>query len=315
MGTNDNKYMWKTPLIFVCIILLLTTNLWLREPFADMSEKLHWGCLGGVAVISLILFLGLLTHKRGIIAVTLSAIAISGSIFVGYQYDIPVIQQVIAKRGISSTIDELTQALERSSGGERINLGIDTKPVASGDAGEIESTFRSFLIKTLDDHNDYIDEVTDSGIDTVFDGSLGGDPGLKKSKRIISTIKGCISKYRKRSFARFRNTRKEIERLDIDKNLKKDVLTHYDKSWKQTKPVLIKRWDIESNALKEYEKMINHLSFTKGSWRFTNNELRFKTDYNVKKYNNYIHRLEELELESKNLQRESLQSLRSFIRK
>ncbi len=310
---------WFLPLFIVSVIIAGVSYVWLRTPFAGMSEEQHFQALLVLAFFVTLTFYAGIINRRGLATFVFSFIAIVASILIGYKVDLSIIQERIALKGVKNEYNKYIEAVEDDDSYGTIDIDIDTTPIASGDAGKVEKVIKELLAGGVKMHNNYLDELDELGCNRLLDEvRLQDDETLSESRKIVRNIKKCVGKYRAKHFKLFLSTRNKLKALQIKPSRKKEVLTSYDRNWRKNKKQIVEQWNLESRAVKEIDKLFNHLSFTRGKWEYHGDTFYYKVkkkdDYDVNKHNSYLKTYRDIINKQKNMRKKNLRSLMDFVK-
>lgn len=318
MYRNDTPKKRELPwirLILTGIVMSIVGYIWLHKPYLEMSNTQHLLVIGIGCLLITILF-GIINSGR--ISLTRALIyypIILGSTILGKEIEFPLIDDLVAKCAIKYELLCYRMAIHNENKDDVfIDFDVNTQPLAHGDAGKLEETFKIFINRTVKLNNEYHDAITEAGCKRIWEKvDVRSSHSLSEQKAMIRKVRDCVQKFRAKNFKLFLVTRKSLEGLDITENLKQDTLKEYDKAWKKTKKRLTSLWDLENSLVKEYEKMINHLSFTKGDWVANGSSVFYKNKYDSDKHNGYLANIREIRSKQLDLKRETLQSLDNFL--
>ncbi|PXX41485.1 hypothetical protein [Undibacterium pigrum] len=287
------------------------------------GQFLVYGAVGAA------LFYGLLLRKQGgkyyltVLAALFAAMYAGGSIGVDKQKQ----QAAIAMTATQEEMQRLTSAIEKANaskdGGMQAHImetTTSTAPRAQGEYGEMERFMKGFMNSAVSYKNSYLQELQAIGWDRVMDAKrLQADRDMAESKAILARARTIITKFEAETDTLFANGKASIDSLAISDGAKNDMRAGFDKGANNTKNQIMQNWQMEREALQEVENMVKLLA-DKKKWTVEKDQVMFRKQEDLDKFNTYNGNLEKIgqrqvELQQRQLKKSAaeMQNLKSTL--
>lgn len=199
----------------------------------------------------------------------------------------------------TSSLPQTTTDLSRGCWDSRSENGAKTQSVVDD---EIEQWAMAIIDHATEIGNDYQSELEDIGGSTALDPTrLENDKTFMESRAILRKAREVVQRYRAKHSSLLESSRLQISNLDIDSDIKREMLQHFDKIVKKWQPKIDRAWDIEEKCVDEYENMLNILEAKSGSWTVARGKLVFQIDQDAEKYNAFLANIRYLTMEQKQI--------------
>lgn len=261
------------------------------------------------------LFYGLFMRKHGgkfylaVLAALFAAMYAGGSIGVDKQKQ----QAAIAMASTQEEMQRLTTAIQKANankdGGMQshvLEASPSTAPKAKGEYGEMERFMRDFMNSGVAFKNAYLHELQAIGWDTMMSAKrLQADRDMAESKSILAKARATISKFEGDTDNFFAKGKASIDKLAISEDVKTGMRAGFEKGMVDTKKQIMQNWAMEREALQEVENMLNLLA-DKKKWTVENEQLMFRKQADLDKFNTYNKSLEKIGQRQVELQQRQL---------
>jgi|GEM_PF-2411378 len=300
------------------------------------SQSMHSiSYLGGqflvYSAIGAALFYALLLRKHGgkyyltVLAALFAAMYAGGSIGVDKQKQ----QAAIAMSATQEEMQRLTSSIQKANankeGGMQAHIletSPTTAPKAQGEYGEMERFMKDFMNSAISFKNAYLKELQAIGWDRVMDAKrLQADRDMTESKAIIAKALATVTKFEADTDTLFANGKASIEKLAISEDAKQGMRAGFDKGANNTKNQIMQNWQMEREALQEVENMVKLLT-DKKKWTVEKDQVMFRQQADLDKFNTYNKNLEKIgqrqvELQQRQLNKSAveMENLKSTLQK
>jgi hypothetical protein len=251
-------------------------------------------------------------NRKGWVGALVGVFVSTVFIYVGEAMHIRSKQEYQAARMVSEFKKDASN-LAKSAGDDKAlpkPMGqLDTTPKMQGDLGEEERFAKTFINNMASLRNDSLHELKAIGWYNLSDVErIGRDKNLAESKMIIQQAKSIINKYRANTQTLFENERKEIGTLNVSKDSKQKILAAFDSGMGKTRSQVDSIWDLEAESVAEFENIFTFLSKRKGAWKVRDGNLLFENDRDLKEFNSYLTRIQELATKEETIQKQSIEA-------
>lgn len=118
--------------------------------------------------------------------------------------------------------------------------------------------------------------------------SLGAPHGLEHAQEKLKKARAITQRYSSRSEQFFRDTRHQIETLDISEVNKIQALAQFDQRNQRTAEYRIRGWQIQDAMMAEYQAMLDDLAKSKKHWMAMGIELMFQRQEDLDTFNHHL---------------------------
>lgn len=192
---------------------------------------------------------------------------------------------------------------------QKIDKNIDPQPKAQGEMGEIERYVRFALNNSVKLRNDYLDDLTAVGWDSLLDAKrLEKDTGMAQSKLIIEKARGVIDVYKAKTEQVLIDNLKAIDLMKISENSKKAVRSGYVQASVERKKKIEELWQLELQIASEVESIIYHLEARRAHWSVQDGQLLFEEQNDLDIYRSYLKSITDLSKRQEEIQKQSFDS-------
>ena len=317
MENTNKKRKINNILMAVVIITAVIINIITYSLFYNTINLFYsgWSFLAFVAgvlgisfqsiIISLIisLFLILILKKKHKFFYYFAFIFLCASLFtlyISYSGYLPVTMNKIEAKKAITEIETRFDKIAESSGSpsgipERIQEEIQTSPKSKGVFGEMERFVKTFMDRSVSLRNDYLLELNAVGLNKILvPARIKNDKAFAESKFIINKSKEIIEKYKTLTNSLIgEDAFAEIDRLEIDDDLKQEMKNGFISGLEPVKSMLDKNWYLDGKSILEYEKIIKLLSSHKDAWTIENQQIFFYDENYLQEYNTYISNIQD----------------------
>lgn len=191
---------------------------------------------------------------------------------------------------------------------KKMDKTADTTPKAMGDFGEMEKFFKEMLNGVADIRNSYIAELKKIGWEGILDARrLKTDKELSRSREILRDAKDAVANYRVKMEIFFKQTRAKLQDIDMDDSAREKFIEGFDEGFAQSRKQLEESWDLELKIVEEFEKIINRLAETRGSWAIENEKLLFSSQAALDEYNAHLEAIDKMTARQTEIQKKGVE--------
>lgn len=192
---------------------------------------------------------------------------------------------------------------------QKIEKTIDSNAAAKGEMGEIERFIRFVMNKSVKLRNDYLDELTAVGWDSLLDAKrLEKDNDMAESKAVIEKAKIVVERYKAKTQQMLADNLKDIDAINISPSSKQAFRNGYVKASVARKGGIEELWQLESQIIAEAESIIYHLEARRSYWSVDDGALLFKKQNDLDIYRSYLKSITDLSQQQEDIQKKSFDS-------
>lgn len=189
-----------------------------------------------------------------------------------------------------------------------IDNPIDAAPKAKGEFGEFERFFKEMLGGIAEVRNGYIIELKKIGWEGILDpGRLKTDEDLSRSREIVRDAKNAVVNNRMKMEIFIKQTKAKLQDLDVDDSVRKKFAEGFDEGFAQSRAQLEESWNLEQKIVEEFEKIIDRLAETRGSWDVENGKLLFSSQAELDTFNAHLAAIDKMSARQTEIQEKSVQ--------
>jgi len=291
---SDN--LWKI-LLAILSLCILGYGMFFSKNLIDSLPGLIGYYLPSSVFIWLI-FYAIFTRKKGAKIAGISFIIIYVSFMLSGYLSVTMFK-IEAKKAITEIETQFVKIAKSSDSPsgipERIQEEIQTSPKSRGIVGEMERFVKTLMDRSVSLRNDYLLELNAIGLYKILDPTrIKNDKAFAESKFIINKTKEIIEKYKTLTNNLFgEDAFAEIDRLEIDDDLKQVMKDGFKRGLEITKSMIDKNWYLDGKSILEYEKIIKLLSSHKDAWTIENQQILFYNENDLKEVNTYISNIQD----------------------
>lgn len=192
---------------------------------------------------------------------------------------------------------------------QKIDKTVDTHSTAQGEMGEIEGFIRLVMNKSVKLRNDYLDDLTAIGWDSMLDSKrLEKDKDMTESKAIIERARDVVERYKSKTEQMFADNLKAIDTINISPSSKQAFRNGYVKASVARKGRIEELWQLESQIIAEAESIIYHLEARRAHWSVEDGTLLFEKQNDLDIYRSYLKSITDLSQRQDDIQKQSFDS-------
>jgi hypothetical protein len=280
--------------------------------------------IGGAAIIAglvwtVLWFVWMREHapRRGqksyvvLLCVVLSTHVVIGSLLAGYARDSDA-----RERGQMLTAASEMQATLREAAKQADAGPVDTRPKASGEAGELERMVKQFYAVLREDQVAYRAELTALGFPAFIQPeNIGAPGGPARARKGLDRMDAVVAKYRARTEQRLTEYRVTIQNAPIRDKYKSGMLAGFDESMVARKPDRDRLWNLEQDIVDEYRAVVTLLEHPKGRWTADAKGYRFESRADLKAFNGHVAKAQDLAQEQERLRQQTLDRTQDVLAK
>jgi len=257
-----------------------------------------------------LIFYAIFTRKKGAKIAGISFIIIYVSFMLSGYLSVTMFK-IEAKKAITeieTQFEKIAKSSDSPSGiPERIQEEIQTSPKSKGVIGEMERFIKVFMDRSVSLRNDYLLELSAIGWDKILDPTrIKNDTMFTESKITINKAKEIVEKYKILTNSLFEDMYNEIDKLEMEENLKRSMRDGFKKGMGPTKIKLDRNWFLEGKGVSEFEKIIDLLSTNKDAWVIENSQIFFYNENDLEEFNAYIFNIQDIVKEQQLIQQQSI---------
>jgi len=313
---KDSGSLW---IIFLAILSLciLGYGLFFSK---NVIDDLPWliGYYFSISVFVWLIFFLTFIRKKGAKIAGISFIIIYVSFMLSGYLSVTMLK-IEANKAITeieTQFEKIAKSSDSPSGiPERIQEEIQTSPISKGIFGEMERFIKDIMDRAVSLRNDYLLELNAIGWNKILDSTrLKNDTTFIESKFIINKGKEIVEKYKILTNNLFEDMYAEIDNLEMEENLKKEMKEGFKEGIGPVKIILDRNWFLEGKCVSEFEKIINLLSTNKDAWVTENNQILFYNENDLKEFNAYIFNIQDIVKEQQLIQQQSIDQAKESLR-
>lgn len=210
--------------------------------------------------------------------------------------------------------EELKKSINDTASSVEDKKEFNTDPKAKGEYGEMERFAKEFLNKAISIQKSYQSRFNAIGFKNFLSiERLKQDPDLEKSKTMLRDAKALLVQYKSQRDFLFKNIRKDIEKLNMSSKMKQDLALGLEKGIAMASGRSEEIWKLRNNAMSECEKFIIFLDSKRGTWDIKGSQIVFKNDSDIKIFDSYIMKLQELGKMEKALQQQNVDAAKKMV--
>ena len=265
-----------------------------------------------------LIFYAIFTRKKGAKIAGISFIIIYVSFMLSGYLSVTMFK-IEAKKAITeieTQFEKIAKSSDSPSGiPERIQEEIQTSPKSKGVIGEMERFIKVFMDRSFSLRNDYLLELSAIGWDKILDPTrIKNDTMFTESKITINKAKEIVEKYKILTNSLFEDMYNEIDKLEMEENLKRSMKDGFKKGMGPTKIKLDRNWFLEGKGVSEFEKIIDLLSTNKDAWVIENSQIFFYNENDLKEFNAYIFNIQDIVKEQQLIQQQSIDQAKESLK-
>jgi hypothetical protein len=185
----------------------------------------------------------------------------------------------------------------------------NTEPTAKGEFGEVERFVKTFLNRMASQRNDYLLELNTIGWNKMLDPErLKKDRALTETRFMTRKAREIMDKYRNKTYAIIDNVPNDIAALDLSDNMKRQMLSGFNKGMERSRRQIDEIWGLESRIMTEFENITTLLSARKRGWIISNGQILFYSQYDVNSFNSYLASIQDLTRRQEAIRKQSADS-------
>ncbi len=293
---QKSNNLWKIFLVILSICIL-GYGLFFSKNIIDSLPGLL-GFYFPSSVFVWLIFYAIFTRKKGAKIAGISFIIIYVSFMLSGYLSV-IMFEIEAKKAITeieTQFEKIAKSSDSPSGiPERIQEEIQTSPKSKGIVGEMERFVKTFMARSVSLRNDYLLELNAVGLNKILDPArIKNDKAFTESKFIINKSKEIIEKYKTLTNSLIgEDAFAEIDRLEIDDDLKQEMKNGFKSGLEPVKSMLDKNWYLDDKSILEFEKIIKLLSSHKDAWTIENQQILFYNENDLQEFNTYISNIQD----------------------
>ena len=284
---------WMISLTLLCIGIVAYSYYYPQSTMGVLPY--HLGRKMGEGFVIWMIFNVTFGRKQGYKKAALSFLVISGSTtasgLISYR------QEESATRQLKTEIQQLltgpttnAHGLAPSPEGKS-----DTASATRGEFLEIAQFTKTLMNKVASQRDDYSRELDASGFKRILDRErLERDITLFESKMIVHKAKEIVAKYRILSATLTESARKDIGRLRVSDQGKRDLARGFDDGVTKWRSQHDAMWDLEAEIVSEVDKIFALLARRRDAWVVQNGQLVFASGRDRSEFESYLNTIEEL---------------------
>lgn len=176
-------------------------------------------------------------------------------------------------------------------------------PVASGDAGKLETAVKTIVNRSLAQRREYELELEAIGWSRILDGErIRKDMSLAESRTILRQARDIVSKYRGQTDELFAQVRHDIETAGLKPEAQRAAIAGFDKNAGQGKAQAAELWSLEEETLSQVENIFTLLAAKRNSWHVQQNQIVFNDQSDLDLFNSYLSRINQIMAQQQALQ-------------
>jgi len=202
--------------------------------------------------------------------------------------------------GMLDRISELQQEVLNNSidkaGMPVLNaVPIEQTSEAVGATREVELFARRLMQTEVDLHNEYLEELINSGLEDLLAAeALAKEGGLAENLENIPNLRRIVEKHRTKYFGFFDGIPDAVRESSMLASTQNQFIEGFDGNYNVKRRLLSQQWDYEFSIIDNYDSMLNTLEAASGLWKIEGDQLLFEDDSTLEKYNGLSEALKQL---------------------
>lgn len=214
---------------------------------------------------------------------------------------------------MSTTLDTVKANLQSTDGkGGAIALTSG----AQGDAGKMAVIVKTMLNRMLAQRRAYDQELEATGWSKVLDPvRVQADKGMDESRTIVRQARETMKKYETMTDQLFVQMRADVEKADLDDDMKQSMLIGFNKSEARSKGNAMALWKLEGQALDQVEQAVKLLGAARGHWQVEGGQFAFQRQGDLDQFNAHMTKLQEIGAQQEKIQNTAMQKAQDTMQK
>ncbi|MFZ6653880.1 hypothetical protein [Undibacterium sp. TJN19] len=308
---NQSNFVWVAALVLTSIAAAILSYKVASKGMTNMAYLA--GQFVVYALIIAVVFRSLLLRKRDgklfivVFFAIYAAMLVAGSMSVEKQKKQAALAFASAQEEMKRISDALQKPGADANSLPAIEAHTGDAPKASGEFGEMERFMKDFMNSAVTFRNQYQQELEAAGWNRLLDANrLKNDLSMIESQSILDRGKSIVSKYELKTNSLFDEGKSRIQSLNISEASKRDMLTGFESGLGKAMKESAEQWQMEKQIVEEVGNMINLLSDHK-KWTVENNQFMFYTDGDMRKFNAYHQKIQDISKKQEETQKRRLE--------
>lgn len=157
-------------------------------------------------------------------------------------------------------------------------------------------------------------ELDAIGVDYLLDPSrLANDRSLLEARVMLRQAHNILDKYIQKTNELMASTRKELEQLNVDPDMRRRLVIAWDKGMERARPMYTKIWQLEYQVFEEAVKIVDLLEARKDAWYIQNNTIIFIDPSDLQAYNQHLNNMVTISKEQEAEQTRNFESIQRAL--
>jgi hypothetical protein len=203
-----------------------------------------------------------------------------------------------------TSLDTVKSSLESGAG----NGSIPLTSAAQGDAGKMAVIVKTMLNRMLAQRRAYEQELDGAGWSKVLDPArIDQDKYLDETRTILRQAREVMKKYEDKTDELFVQMRADVEKADINAEMKESMVAGFNKSEAKSKSNAMVIWKLEGQALDQVSNAVTLLGNARAHWQIEGGQFAFQRQADLDQYNAYMAKLQEIAAKQEAIQNSAMQ--------